>query len=165
MAVNHWKQQGIPHKGWQLLDVIDARYDGHKASETNYEICMMCGREKIRFVHIVKHSDMNEEFRVGCNCAEKMTEDYTNPEKRERELRNRANRIKKWSTTDWTKSRNGTYFMEFEEHLLLIFKSKDQNKFKAKIGGTFGRKLFDSLEEAKTAIFLGIEYLKRNGMW
>jgi hypothetical protein len=93
---NFWKQQGVPHKGWTLVDVIDVREDGQPEWETDYETCMMCGNEKIRYVHIVEHPEIEEEFRVGCTCAEKMTSDYLNPKRREKELRNKASRRINW---------------------------------------------------------------------
>ncbi len=103
---NHWKQHGIPHKGWTLIDVIDVREDGQEERETDYETCIMCGNEKIRYVHIVEHPDIAEEFRVGCTCAEKMTNDYVNPEKREKELRNRVTRRINWTRKQLKISRN-----------------------------------------------------------
>ena len=51
---------------------------------------MMCGKEKIRFVHILEHNEVIEEFRVGCVCSEKMTDDYTNPMQLENDVRNKA---------------------------------------------------------------------------
>ena len=62
---NFWKQNGIPHKGWTLVDVIDVREDGQSESDTEYEKCMMCGNEKIRYVHILEHAEISYEFRVG----------------------------------------------------------------------------------------------------
>lgn len=162
---NYWKQQGIPHKGWTLVDVIDVREDGQAELETDYETCMMCGNEKIRYVHIVEHTEVGEEFRVGCTCAEKMTNDYLNPERRERELRNRANRRINWTKKDWKRSKNGNHFLNIEEHHLLIYRDKKTNKYKVKIGVTFGKKTFDTLEKAKIAAFNGMEYLKDKGEW
>lgn len=162
---NYWKQQGIPHKGWTLVDVIDVREDGQAEWETDYETCMMCGNEKIRYVHIVEHAEVGEEFRVGCTCAEKMTNDYLNPERRERELRNRANRRINWTKKDWKRSKNGNHFLNIEEHHLLIYRDKKTTKYKVKIGETFGKKTFDTLEKAKIAAFNGMEYLKDKGEW
>lgn len=34
---NCWKQQGIPHKGWVLMDVIDVPEDGQPQWETEHE--------------------------------------------------------------------------------------------------------------------------------
>ncbi|WGQ16719.1 hypothetical protein [Sphingobacterium faecium] len=134
--------------------------DGQPEWETDYETCMMCGNEKIRYVHIVEHAEVGEESRVGCSCAEKMTNDYLNPERRERELRNKANRRVNWTKKDWKWSKNGNHFLNIEEHHLLIYRDKETNKYKVKIDETFGMKTSDTLEKAKIAVFNEIEYLK-----
>ncbi len=67
----------VPHKGWHCVDVIDLRADGESADETDYATCQMCGNEKIRYVHIMEHPDLDENFDVGCVCAEKMSGDYS----------------------------------------------------------------------------------------
>lgn len=162
---NHWKQTGIPHKGWNLIDVIDVRNDGESEDETQYETCMMCGNEKIRYVHIVEHSEVEDEFRVGCVCAENMTNDYYNPGKRERQLRNRASRLKNWHNRKWKLSYKGNSYLKIENHLLVIFKDKFTQKFKVMIDNTTGSKLFENLEKAKLAAFKGIEHFKKNGKW
>jgi len=162
---NYWKQKDIPHKGWLLIDVIDIREDGQDEWETDYETCMMCGNEKIRFVHILEHSEVDEDFRVGCTCAEKMTNDYLNPEKRERELRNRANRRVNWKKRQWKRSRNGNFYLNIDDRHLLIYRDKTTNKYKIKIADTFGKKSYTYFEDAKMAVFNGIEYLKEKGDW
>ena len=162
---NYWKQPGIPRKGWTLLDVIDIREDDQSENDTDYETCMMCGNEKIRYVHVVEHSEVSSEFRVGCSCAGKMTEDYVNPARREKEIRNRSSRLLNWTKKQWKKSKNGTYYLEVEERLLLIFQDKKTSKYKVKIGDKFGKKAFDKIEKAKVAVFKGIEFLKEKGRW
>ena len=76
MSGSRWDQPGVPHKGWHCLDVVDLRADGGPADETDYATCQMCGNEKIRYVHIMEHPDLDENFEVGCVCAEKMSDDY-----------------------------------------------------------------------------------------
>src|SRR5574344_293297 len=134
---NWWNQIGVPHKGWVLNEVIDIREDGQSAEETPYETCMMCGNEKIRFVHIVSHNEVEEEYRVGCVCAERMTNDYINPKGKENELRNRANRRNTWIKKTW----------------------------KLRKDNIFGKKTFQELHKAKIAAFNGIEYFKEIGKW
>jgi hypothetical protein len=162
---NYWKQPGVPRKGWTLLDVIDIREDGQSESDTDYETCMMCGNEKIRYVHVVEHSEVSSEFRVGCSCAEKMTEDYVNPARREKEIRNRSSRLLNWTKKQWKKSKNGTYYLKIEERLLLIFQDKKTSKYRVKIGDMFGKKAFAKIEKAKVTVFKGIEFLKEKGRW
>lgn len=161
---NYWKQQGIPHKGWVLVDVIDVREDGQSQWETEYETCMMCGNEKIRYVHIVQHKDIVEEFRVGCTCAEKMTNDYLNPERKERALRNKANRRINWIKKHWRRTKTGNYYLRVDGYFLLIYIDKKTDRYKVKIDKVFGHKLFDNLEKAKIAAFNGMEYLKEKAV-
>lgn len=40
------------------MDVVDLRADGESADKTDYATCQMCGNEKIRYVHIMKHPDL-----------------------------------------------------------------------------------------------------------
>ncbi len=96
MSGSRWDQPGVPHKGWHCLDVVDLRADGGPADETNYATCQMCGNEKIRYVHIMEHPDLDQSFEVGCVCAEKMSDDYEGPKRREAKLRNRAARRTRW---------------------------------------------------------------------
>lgn len=79
MSGNRWDQPGVPHKGWHCVDVVDLRADGESADETDYATCQMCGNEKIRYVHIMEHPDLDENFDVGCVCAEKMSGDFEGP--------------------------------------------------------------------------------------
>lgn len=162
---NYWRQQGVPHKGWTLVDVIDVRADGQPEWDTEYEICMMCGNEKIRYVHILQHQEVDQEFRVGCTCAEKMTNDYVNPERRENELRNKANRRISWRKKQWKKSKNGNHYLKVEDRILVIYKDKRTSKYNVKIADIFGNKSFDTLEQAKVAAFNGMEYLKECDKW
>lgn len=162
---NYWKIQGVPHKGWRLIDVEDIREDGQSELDTDYECCMMCGHDKIRYVHIVTHDEFGEVFRVGCNCAEKMTGDYLNPERRERELRNRTNRRLTWNKKVWKINEKGNLILKYDSHRITIFQTKNSNQYKVVIDGTFGKKIFNDVASAKNAAFKGVEYLKGKGKW
>lgn len=162
---NHWNLPDIPHKGWRLLDVIDIREDGQLVEDTEYETCMMCGNDRIRFLHIVEHDEIDEEFKVGCDCAEKMTNDYVNPGKLERNLRNRAVRRSKWILKEWQVNEKGNQHLKKDDHYFLIFKDKKSGKFKCKIDDIWGEKIFNTIEEAKAATFNGIDYLKEKEKW
>jgi len=73
-----WEREGIPHKGWKEIGIEDLGEDLEFGDDVEYEQCEMCGQEKIRYVHVLQHSDFNGELRVGCVCAEHMTDDYIN---------------------------------------------------------------------------------------
>lgn len=162
---NHWNIEGIPHKGWTLQEVYDARGEGQTEEEAKYETCMMCNNERIRYVHVVTHEKAEKEFKVGCICAEKMTGDYVNPKRHEKELKSRAGKRIQWLKKDWHINQNGNYYLIFEQHHLLIYRDKYTGKFKCKIGEVFGQKSFNSLEQAKNAIFTGINFLKEKDKW
>jgi len=66
------------------------------ADEIDYATCQMCGNEKIRYVYIMEHPNLDEHFEVGCVCAEKMSDDYEGPKRREAKLRNRTARRTRW---------------------------------------------------------------------
>lgn len=162
---NLWKHKDIPHKGWSLLDVIDVREDNQPEDKTEYESCMMCGNEKIRYVHIVEHFEVNETLRVGCVCAEKMTNDYHNPKRLEQKLRNRASRRTNWKNRRWKRSFNGNSYLNIDGHFVLIYRDKKTLKYKVAIDKTFGKKSFNTNDEAKMAAFNGIEYFKDQDDW
>ena len=115
-----WDKPDIPHKGWMFIDIEDVG--------EFYEQCEMCGQEKIRFVHILKHHEYPFEIRVGCDCASKMLNDYINPQKREREFKNKLNRFKTFSKIKW--SHNGiknTYSAKYKGEYITIIKSRYGN--------------------------------------
>lgn len=70
------------------LDVIDLAEYATPGEPIPYEQCEMCGNEKIRYAHVMIHPEYPEEIHVGCVCAEKMTDDYDTPRKRETAVRN-----------------------------------------------------------------------------
>ncbi|MDH5604974.1 MAG: hypothetical protein OEY51_13580 [Cyclobacteriaceae bacterium] len=161
--MNHWNIPGVPHRGWCLESVYDIREDGQSIDETAYEECMMCGNERIRYVHVVTHPEISENFNVGCVCAEKMTNDYVNPRRIENSLRNKASRRISWAKRTWKHSKNGNLFFKKDGHLFIIFRDKKSGKYKGKIDGTFGKKSFQTTDEAKIALFNGMEHFKQKG--
>lgn len=161
----HWNSKDVPHKGWILIDVIDIREDGQPIDETEYEKCMMCGNEKIRYVHIVQHKDIEEEYRVGCICAEKMTEDYVNPREREKELKRKSNERITWIKKKWKISKSGNHYLNIDGHNLVVFDDAITGKYKCKINEAFGTKTYNDLSAAKIGLFNKIEDLKQKGKW
>lgn len=160
-----WNHAGIPHKGWTLIDVIDVRDDGQPEEETDYEVCMMCGNEKIRFVHILTHPDHKGEFRVGCTCAEKMTNDYVNPSRAEGELKKRWAKLQTWLKKEWKVNKTGNQYLSLNGHYLLLYKDSKSGKYRLKIDQRFGKHDFADQQAAKIALFKTIEILKEREEW
>lgn len=120
-----WNKPGIPHKGWQCIDVYDLGENAESSEDIEYERCEMCNNEKIRYVHVMKHSEYKELLRVGCNCAEKMSEDYENPCKRETDLKNKAVRRRNFNRKEWNfNSAKGTYSKKYKGEYITIKEGK-----------------------------------------
>jgi hypothetical protein len=143
---------GVPHKGWQLDDVIDLRLDkGRHYGE--YAICEFCGKEQIRFVHLLSHVAYPTAIRVGCVCCERLTEDYITPRQRESQLRTRAARRERWLDGIWKISRKGNEYRKTRDgHHVVVF-SVGRGRFKCRIDGVLGTLVYDSSNEAKVRIF------------
>jgi hypothetical protein len=126
---------------------------------------MMCGNERIRYVHVVEHPEIAETYTVGCVCAEKMTGDYLNPQRRENDLRNRANRRSNWLTRAWKSSNKGNQFINMEGHNVGVFFDNKSKTYKCRVDNKFGKKGYASIKDAKIGLFKNVEYLKERGDW
>lgn len=153
-----WDKEDIPHKGWVYVGIEDlAEGMNGFGGDIPYEQCEMCGNERIRYVHILKHPDYKGEIRVGCVCAEKMTEDYSNPNATEREVKNRYNRRKNFFRKEWTLKSNGNYTLRYKGKNITIMKSKYGPSWGVAYDGEFrwdykGKKI-RSLDVAKSLAF------------
>lgn len=129
------------------MDVVDLRTDGESADETDYATWQMCGNEKIRYVHIMKHPDLDENFDVGCVCAEKMSDDYDGPTRWEARLRNRATRRARWLLLKWRVSAKGNSFLNVDGRNLVVYPTKT-GRWGYKIGDRFGAKTYQTARDA-----------------
>jgi hypothetical protein len=101
---NLWNNPDIPHKGWVEDTVIDMDEAVHT--------CEMCGKEEIRFIHVMAHPGHNK-LQVGCVCAEKMTNDYIGPKDSLSKARLLSNNKRTWfNKTNWSKRYTDTYWRE-----------------------------------------------------
>lgn len=53
--MNLWDQPNIPHKGWSYVGIVDLGEECSCDEEVEYEQCQMCGKERIRYIHILEH--------------------------------------------------------------------------------------------------------------
>lgn len=67
----------------------------------------------------MSHPDYPEILRVGCVCAEKMTDDYITHRDHERELRNRANRRENFLKQEWYQDYKGNYRLNYRGYRLM----------------------------------------------
>ena len=117
-----------------------------------YDECEFCGQEQIRYVHTLTHRDYAEDMRVGCICAERLTEDYINPKRREIKLRNRAARRSNWPRRAWKESAKGNrYLTTSDDHHVVVFTVGQGRKLV--IDGQLGRRVYQSELAAQLAAF------------
>ena len=96
--MNRWDIAGVPHKGWACEGVNDL--------EDAVHTCEMCGKESIRFVHVMQHADYAGRLQVGCICAEKMADGYDG-KRAQRRVSDRATRKAKCVDSVWKVSKKG----------------------------------------------------------
>lgn len=89
--MNYWNRKDVPHKGWLN--------QGSEDLEEAVHVCDMCGKEEIRYVHTMYHSEMLDYFKVGCVCAENMTNDYKTPKEQIKKMKKKTT----WMTHNWKK--------------------------------------------------------------
>src|SRR5262245_58588209 len=87
-----WRLPGVPHKGWQCLDVEDL-------DEPSF-ICEMCEVQIIRYVHHMWHDDYGG-LKVGCICAGHMEQDIVGARRREASFKLTLARRRRWLSRRW----------------------------------------------------------------
>lgn len=161
--MGQWNREGLPHKGWKCLDVIDLAEYAEPDDPIPYERCEMCGNEKIRYAHIMKHPDVADEIHVGCVCAEKMTDDYVNPRRCETALKNRVSRRNNFNKVQWNfNAAKGTYSKKYKGEYITIMESRYGNwgVFFAgqRVWEYEGRKMRSFEDAERVAFFIFEEY-------
>ncbi len=97
-------RSGWPCRGWALVGTTD-----NGAAEFT---CENCGYPHVRFVHQLKNQRTSQQVKVGCVCAEHLTQDFATPRLRERELKGRASRRMRWPTLNWRLSEKGNLYLK-----------------------------------------------------
>lgn len=118
--MERWDKKGLPHKGWAYL--------GSEDFEDDYQICEMCGKTNIRYIHYLKHEETEEPIKVGCECASKLCDEYVDFQQHERDLRNKFNRKKNYLKQCWitkVSSKGNRYlFLRYKGKSLYIMEGK-----------------------------------------
>lgn len=171
-----WKANGLPRKGWRLVDVID--------TEELSSNCEWCGTD-IRYEHHLYHDEQDLQSISGCVCAEHLTDDYVNPKKREKELKSlflknkrkilsdiKREKEKKEREAYWKeyyereredyhslfkKSKNGNFYLKTYIGTLIIIFMKNE-VYKIKIDDLWGKKTYSTLKEAAISAY---DYINR----
>jgi hypothetical protein len=115
---------------WNILNVYD--------SFPQYESCEWCGKEKIRWVHVMQNEKTLEIKNFGCVCADKVNETKFN------------SLLERFMKLKWKKNKRGIS-KEYQENSLFIF-YKD-GYYVNKINGLWGTIRYKTQDDAKLGIF------------
>jgi len=145
-----FEKSDIPQSGWLCCNMEDLGKPVH--------VCEMCGKEGVRYVHVMEHHEHSDKLRVGCVCAEKMENDAVNPKQREAKMKSRSRRLSSFLRLDWKMSDNGNLTMMHKDMRITIMKSKFRDdRFGIALDGEFiwKHKSQDicSIEAAKVVAF------------
>ena len=157
-----WNSPGVPHKGWACTSVEDLGAPD--------EVCEMCETQDIRYVHHMEHPDYPESLGVGCVCAEHMENDYEGPRRRERALRNAAQRKRRWLSRKWKVSTKGNPYLNTDGLNITVFQ-KYPTLWGARIEdrstgqSVSSRQPHKTEDAAKLAAFDAMIFLKEERGW
>ncbi len=153
-AGNLWKAPGFPHRGWMCIRVVDLNPDEDPKHEVDYETCQVCNHHPIRFVHTIVHADWPDELDVGRICVEHLTQDYVNPRRREKDLRNRSQARSRWFKRRWRISAKGAFWVKAKGHHVTVFLCPCGCKqWRCCFDGEFGTLFHPTKEAAMLAVF------------
>ena len=152
--MNYCNDPSVPCTGWNCERVLDVGDDEQSTDEREYEVCQMCGNERIRYVHVMSHPFFPDELNVGCICAGKMTCDFSTPRLKEKELRNRCKRRKNLLVRTWRVSSKVNDFLNVNgKNVVVYVYNFNKSKWGYGIDRKFNRERFNSKELAKLAAF------------
>ena len=113
---NLWKRDDVPHDGWECTGIVDL---GGPAG-----VCRMCGRQIIRYVHVMRHPDMTRTVGAGCVCAGRMEGDPEAAKAREAAFKNRAARRETFLKTPLRRSRNGNEYLKYRGESVTLLEDR-----------------------------------------
>ncbi len=157
-----WSQAGVPHKGWTCTSVEDLGAPD--------AVCEMCESQEIRYVHHMEHPDYPEALGVGCICAENMENDYEAPRRRERALRNAAQRRRRWLSRKWNVSAKGNAYLNADGLNITVFRKTPilwGARIEDRVTGqsVTSKRRYATEDAAKLAAFDAMIFLKQERGW
>lgn len=157
-----WSQAGVPHKGWTCTSVEDLGAPD--------AVCEMCETLEIRYVHHMEHPDYPEALDVGCVCAENMENDYEAPRRRERALKNAAQRRRRWLSRKWNISAKGNAYLNTDGLNITVFRKTPAEWgawIEDKMTGqsATSKRRYSTEDAAKLAAFDAMVFLKQERGW
>lgn len=151
MECGNWTDPNVPNSGWVCTTIMD--------TGQVLELCAMCQKEHIRYVHTMYHPDTGMTLDVGCVCAGKMSGLPMEAKIREGHLKKMSSRRKNWLThSGWKRNRKGNDQIKTKEnYFIVVFKKQNGWGMSIKNARTgldrLSQRYYPTKEEAKMAIF------------
>ncbi len=113
-----WSEPGVPHKGWHVVDYYKL--------DDREQLCEMCERQMVMFVHVMRHDEYDDDLKVGCVCAGHMESDIEGARQREARYRNKSKRRDNWLTRKWQKTvRTGGQYLRTDGMVVNVYPTAD----------------------------------------
>ena len=111
-----------PLSDWHCVQIDDMAEVGWIAGNgMGHATCELCGCEKVRFVHVMRHERYFEDINVGCVCAGVMEGDVLAARERERKMTNRAKRKRNYLKRRWESNYNGRHILRYKNQWVVIW--------------------------------------------
>jgi hypothetical protein len=107
-----WSDPGVPHRGWVCIEIEDLGGP--------IQTCEMCETQQIRFAHHMQHDDYHQVLAVGCVCSGNMEQDVAAAQERDRLMRGRSSRRRRWLTRQWRLSQKGNEWLRADGYRITI---------------------------------------------
>ncbi len=117
------KDWGAPLDGW----VISSTYD-RLEEKAELFTCELCGCNRVRIVHVMKHEYYFERVSVGCICAGIMEGDILAAKERDRLMKNRAKRRERFPRRKWIKLSDGSFILYYRGSRVIINRISPQRE-------------------------------------
>lgn len=155
-----WGQRGVPHKGWECVEIEDLG--------TANAICEMCEAQDIRYAHHMQHTNHLDILVVGCVCAGHMEENPTAAQIRDKGMRSRVAKRKRWLSRRWKVSAKGNDWLEADGYRVIVYaKSAGWGATVSAVDDSYvhrSRRVFPNTDQAKLAAFdLVTNLVAKNG--
>ncbi len=149
---NLWKQEDVPHSGWNCVGVEDLG--------APVGICEMCGYQIIRYAHHMEHPRYRS-LSVGCVCAGRMEGDVAEAKRREADFKNRQTRRMKFFQRKWKRSKKGNEYLKIDGHVLVLYNQEKGKPFwKYAVDNEFCKTEYDTRDRAIAGIFDALEKMR-----
>ena len=106
------------------MDTIDVREDDPEAPLSE---CEVCGCDRVRYEHYMEHRHFPFQVMTGCICAGIMEGSILDAKERERKVKNRSARRRRFAEKEWKETIPGVYRRRYRHHEVTLYEH----------GGTF----------------------------